>query len=118
MNFLRKLQSFNISRKLPWMFCQSVVDSYFLHPGKLRGQQIQGGYIKAGQTDQVGAVSVVGLKLDSMVMVAEKRTLDKLGDIVDDDSHLLHTINQRSLFSDKLLFSKFRNIRLKIMSSD
>ncbi len=48
------------------------------------------------------AGSVVGVKLDSLVTVAEKRTLDKLLDIMDDASHPLHTviINQRSLFSD------------------
>ncbi|KAI3356753.1 hypothetical protein L3Q82_003431 [Scortum barcoo] len=51
------------------------------------------------------AGSVVGTKLDSMVTVAESRTLDKLLDIMDNASHPLHTVisNQRSLFSERLL---------------
>jgi hypothetical protein len=46
------------------------------------------------------AGSVSGMKLDSLVTVAERRTLDKLLDIIDNASHPLHTVvsNQRSLF--------------------
>ncbi|KAI3358884.1 hypothetical protein L3Q82_015272 [Scortum barcoo] len=61
------------------------------------------------------AGSVVGMKLDSLVMVAESRTLDKLLDIMDNASHPLHTVisNQRSLFSERLLLPKCRTNRLK-----
>ncbi|KAI3352423.1 hypothetical protein L3Q82_005383 [Scortum barcoo] len=54
------------------------------------------------------AGSVVGTKLDSLVTVAESRTLDKLLDIMDNASHPLHTVisNQRSLFSERLLLPK------------
>ncbi|KAI3355857.1 hypothetical protein L3Q82_004227 [Scortum barcoo] len=55
------------------------------------------------------AGSVVGMKLDSLVTVAESRTLDKLLDIMDNASHPLHTVisNQRSLFSERLLLPKY-----------
>ncbi len=55
------------------------------------------------------------MKLDSLVTVAEKRTLDKLLDIMDDASRPLHTviINQRSSFSERLLVPKCRTNRLK-----
>ncbi|KAI3375611.1 hypothetical protein L3Q82_003928 [Scortum barcoo] len=61
------------------------------------------------------AGSVVGMKLDSLVTVAESRTLDKLLDIMDNASHPLHTVisNQRSLFSERLLLPKCRTNRLK-----
>lgn len=51
---------------------------------------------------------MVGMKLDSLVTVAERRTLDKLLDITDNASHPLHTVisNQRSLFSGRLLLPK------------
>ena len=58
---------------------------------------------------------MVGIKLDSPVTVAERKTLDKLLDIIDNDSHPLHTVisNQRSLFSERLLLPKCRSSRLK-----
>ncbi|KAI3367045.1 hypothetical protein L3Q82_009676, partial [Scortum barcoo] len=61
------------------------------------------------------AGSVVGTKLDSLVTVAESRTLDKLLDIMDNASHPLHTVisNQRSLFSERLLLPKCRTNRLQ-----
>ena len=61
------------------------------------------------------AGSVVGMKLDSWVTVAEKRTLDKLLDILDDANHPLHMVinNQMSLFSARLLLPKCRTNRLR-----
>ena len=58
---------------------------------------------------------MVGMKLDSLVMVTERRTLDKLLDITDNASHPVHTIisNQRSLFSKRLLLPKCRTNRLE-----
>ncbi|KAM9831440.1 uncharacterized protein ACB057_018630 [Neosynchiropus ocellatus] len=96
MYFLRRLRSFNICSKLLQMFYQSVVASVLFYT-----------VVRAG--------SVVGKKLDSLVTVAELRTLDKLLDIMDNASHPLHTIisNQRSLFSERLLLPKCRTNRLK-----
>lgn len=58
---------------------------------------------------------MIGMKLDTLVVVAERRTLDKLLDIIDNVSHPLHTIisTQRSRFSGRLLLPKCRTNRLK-----
>lgn len=55
------------------------------------------------------------MKLDLLVMVAEKRTVNKLLDIMDDISHPLYIIisHQRNLFSDRLILLKCRTNRLK-----
>ena len=59
------------------------------------------------------AGSVVGMKLDSLVTVAEKRTLDKLLDILDDANQHMTINNQMSLFSTRLLLPKCRTNRLR-----
>ena len=68
-----------------------------------------------------GSISKDTSRLDKLirplVTVAERKTLDKLLDIIDidNDSQPLHTIisNQRSLSSDRLLLPKYRTNRLK-----
>ncbi|KAI3356409.1 hypothetical protein L3Q82_017217 [Scortum barcoo] len=83
------------------MFYQSVVASVLFYT-----VVCWGGSISKKDTSRLdklirraGSV-VVGTKLDSLVTVAESRTLDKLLDIMDNASHPLHTVisNQRSLF--------------------
>ncbi|TWW64159.1 hypothetical protein D4764_03G0011670 [Takifugu flavidus] len=76
MYFLRRLRSFNICRKLLWMFYQLE---------KLIRR----------------ASSVVGMKLKPLATVAERRTIDKLRSIMDNDRHPLHTVihSQRSLIN-------------------
>ncbi|KAI3364649.1 hypothetical protein L3Q82_011427, partial [Scortum barcoo] len=108
MYFLRRLRSFNICSKLLQMFYQSVVASVLFYT-----VVCWGGSISKKDTSRLDklirrAGSVVGTKLDSMVTVAESRTLDKLLDIMDNASHPLHTVisNQRSLFSERLLLPK------------
>ena len=61
------------------------------------------------------AGSVVGSKLDSLVTVAERRTLNKLLAIMDDACHPLHTVisSQRSRFSGRLLLPRTKTNRLK-----
>ncbi|KAI3366236.1 hypothetical protein L3Q82_010045, partial [Scortum barcoo] len=49
------------------------------------------------------AGSVVGMKLDSLVTVAESRTLDKLLDIMDNASHPLHTVISNQRYRDEIL---------------
>ncbi|KAI3367638.1 hypothetical protein L3Q82_026475 [Scortum barcoo] len=115
MYFLRRLRSFNICSKLLQMFYQSVVASVLFYT-----VVCWGGSISKKDTSRLDklirrAGSVVGMKLDSLVTVAESRTLDKLLDIMDNASHPLHTVisNQRSLFSERLLLPKCRTNRLK-----
>ncbi|TWW80583.1 Rab-like protein 3 [Takifugu flavidus] len=83
MYFLRRLRSFNICRKLLWMFYQLE---------KLIRR----------------ASSVVGMKLEPLATVAERRTIDKLRSIMDNDRHPLHTVlhSQRSLISQRLRLPK------------
>ncbi|KAI3364496.1 hypothetical protein L3Q82_011282, partial [Scortum barcoo] len=109
------LRSFNICSKLLQMFYQSVVASVLFYT-----VVCWGGSISKKDTSRLDklirrAGSVVGTKLDSLVTVAESRTLDKLLDIMDNASHPLHTVisNQRSLFSERLLLPKCRTNRLK-----
>ena len=113
--FLRRLRSFNICSKLLWMFYQSVVTSVLFYT-----VVCWGGSISKKDTSRLDklirqAGSVVGMKLDSLVMVAEGKTLDKRLDITDNASHPLHTVisNQRSLFSERLLLPKCRTNRLR-----
>ncbi|KAI3363181.1 hypothetical protein L3Q82_011546 [Scortum barcoo] len=111
MYFLRRLRSFNICSKLLQMFYQSVVASVLFYT-----VVCWGGSISKKDTSRLDklirrAGSVVGMKLDSLVTVAESRTLDKLLDIMDNASHPLHTVisNQRSLFSERLLLPKCKD---------
>jgi len=113
--FLRRLRSFNICNKLLGMFYQSVVTSVLFYTVVCWGDSIS-----KKDTNWVDklirwAGSVIGMKLDSLVMVAERRTLDKLLDIIDNVSHPLHTIisTQRSRFSGRLLLPKCWTNRLK-----
>ncbi|TWW71468.1 hypothetical protein D4764_17G0009510 [Takifugu flavidus] len=50
----------------------------------------------------------------SLATVAERRTIDKLRSIMDNDRHPLHTVihSQRSLISQRLRLPKFRTNRL------
>lgn len=115
MYFLRKLRSFNICRKLLWMFYQSVVASVLFYSVVCWGGSTS--KRDSSRLDKLirRAGSVVGMKLDSLVTVAEKRTMDKLLAILDNTSHPLHTAisNQRSLFSDRLLLPRCNTNRLK-----
>ncbi|KAI3360661.1 hypothetical protein L3Q82_002527 [Scortum barcoo] len=83
MYFLRRLlRSFNICSKLLQMFYQSVVASVLFYT-----VVCWGGSISKKDTSRLDklirrAGSVVGTKLDSLVTVAESRTLDKLLDII------------------------------------
>lgn len=81
--FLRRLGSFNVCKKLLQMFYQSVVASVLFY-----AVVCWGGSSKkrdAARLDRLvrRAGSVVGTELDSLVTVAERRTLDKLLSILD-----------------------------------
>src|SRR4029434_8226632 len=79
-----------------------------------------GGSIKkrdAGRLDRLvrRAGAVVGIELDCLTTVAERRTLSRLLTILDNDHHLLHsTLNgQRSIFSGRLLSLSCSSDRLR-----
>ncbi|TWW53546.1 hypothetical protein D4764_0016310 [Takifugu flavidus] len=54
------------------------------------------------------------MKLKPLATVAERRTIDKLRSIMDNDRHPLHTVihSQSSLISQRLRLPKFRTNRL------
>ena len=113
--FLRRLRSFNICSKLLNMFYQSVVASVLFYAVVCWG----GGASKKNMNrlDKLirRAGSVVGRKLDPLVTVAERRTLNKLLAILKDASHPLHAVirAQRSQISGRLLLPKNQTNRLK-----
>ncbi|KAI4873086.1 hypothetical protein NFI96_003088 [Prochilodus magdalenae] len=108
--FLRRLGSFNICRKL-----QTVVSSCLFY-----AVVCWGGSIKKRDEMRLDklvrrAGSVVGVELDSVVKVAERRTLHTLLSIMNDDGHPLHTIimDRRSKFSGRLLSQSCSTDRLR-----
>uniref|UniRef100_A0A3B1JXG3 Reverse transcriptase domain-containing protein n=1 Tax=Astyanax mexicanus TaxID=7994 RepID=A0A3B1JXG3_ASTMX len=113
--FLRRLRSFNICKKLLQMFYQSIVASILFY-----AVVCWGGNMKrrdASRLDKLvrRAGAVVGMELDSLVTIAERRTLDKLLSIMNNDSHPLHTtiMKQRSVFSGRLLSQSCTTDRLR-----
>ncbi len=113
--FLRRLRSFNVCRKLLWMFYQTVVASVLFYAVVCWGGSTS--KRNSNRLDKLirRAGSVIGMELDSLVTVAERRALNKLLAIMDDASHPLHTVirAQRSLSSDRLLLPRCRTNRFK-----
>ncbi|KAI4889418.1 hypothetical protein NFI96_008497 [Prochilodus magdalenae] len=114
--FLRRLGSFRICQKLLLMFYQSVVASVLLSMLWCVGE---GSISKrdAGRLDRLvrKAGSVLGLELESLTPLAERRALSKLLHIMDNVHHPLHTtiIRQRSSFSGRLLSQSCSTDRLR-----
>ncbi|XP_051257592.1 uncharacterized protein LOC127364239 [Dicentrarchus labrax] len=102
--FLRRLRSFNVCTQLLQMFYQSVVASVLFF-----AVVCWGGGICTGCANKLSklvrkASSVVGMELDSVEAVTEKRMRGKLKAIMDNPSHPLYTeLRQlRSTFSYRL----------------
>ena len=102
--FLRKLRSFGVCTKLLWTFYQSVVASAIFYSVVCWGNSINKTAINKLNKLVKKAGSVIGLKLDTLEVVAEKRTLNKLLAVMDNASHPLHCAveKQRSTFSGRL----------------
>ena len=115
MYFLRRLPSFNICRKLLWIFYQSVVASVLSYTVVCWGGNTSEAELSRLEKLVRQAGSVVSMKLDPLVTVAEKRTLNKLRGVLENANHPLHTVisSQRSRFSDKLLLQKCWTKRLE-----
>ena len=102
--FLRRLRSFNVCSKLLWMFYQSVVASVLFYAVACWGGSTR--KRDAGRLDRLvrKAGSVVGADLECITSVSDKRTLNKLHSILDNDCHPLYSIiiQQKSLISWRL----------------
>ncbi|KAI4896803.1 hypothetical protein NFI96_008132 [Prochilodus magdalenae] len=113
--FLRRLGSFRICQKLLLMFYQSVVASVLFYAVVCWGGSIS--KRDAGRLDRLvkKAGSVLGLELESLTPLAERRALNKLLHIMDNVHHPLHTtiIRQRSSFSGRLLSQSCSTDRLR-----
>ncbi|XP_014830942.1 PREDICTED: uncharacterized protein LOC106909145 [Poecilia mexicana] len=92
MYYLRRLRSFNICGKLLRLFYQSVVASVLLHAVVCWGGSISKTDLSQLEKQIRRASSVVGTRLDSLAAVAQRRTLQKLEDIMDNTRHPLHIV--------------------------
>ncbi|KAI3355030.1 hypothetical protein L3Q82_017846 [Scortum barcoo] len=103
--FLRKLRSFNVGSRMLEIFYQSVVASAIFFAAVCWGSSI-----RASDTNRLDKIikkagSVLGFRLESFETVVERRMLNRLLSIMDNDQHPLHhTVDrQRSTFSHRLL---------------
>ena len=114
---LRRLKSFNVCSRLLYMFYQSVVASILLY-----AVVCWGGGIKIGERNKLDktikkASSVVGLRMEGLQSVAERRIMDKLNSIMSNASHPLYADLQErvSTFSQRLTFPpKMRTERYRL----
>lgn len=88
--FLRRLRSFNICRTMLRMFYESVVSSAILFALVCWGSRL-----KVADSNRLNklirkAGDVIGVKLDSLESVMERRMLEKLQSILENTTHALH----------------------------
>ncbi|XP_073668918.1 uncharacterized protein [Paramisgurnus dabryanus] len=103
--FLRRLRSFNICSKLLRMFYQSVISSVMFYAVVCWGGSIKKKDAKRLNRLVQKAGAVVGIQLESLTAIAEKRSSRRMFAIMDNDRHPLHStfMKQRSMFSGRLL---------------
>lgn len=113
--FLRRLRSFNVCSRLLKAFYQSVVASTLFF-----AVVCWWGGIKTGEANRINklvrkARSVVGLELDTLESVAERRVKDKINTILDNPSHPLHEElwQMGSSFSQRLIPPRCRTERFR-----
>ena len=113
--FLRRLRSFDVCGRLLRTFYLSVVASTLFFAGACWG-----GGIKAGESNRLNklvrkASSVVGLELDSLEVVVERRMRDKFKSIMGNPSHPLHAElwQMGSTFSHRLMFPRCKTERFR-----
>ena len=103
--FLRKLRPFNVCSKMLHMFYRSVVESTIFFVAICWGSSIRASDSKRLNRLIRKAGSVLGTTLEPLELVVERRMLNKLLNIMDNNAHPLHnlTIKQQSVFSGRLL---------------
>jgi gmma-aminobutyric acid receptor subunit gamma len=113
--FLRKLRSFNVCSKMLETFYHSVVAGAIFFAAVCWGSSIRAS--DSNRLDKIirKAGSVLGLRLESLETVVERRTLKKVLSIMDNKQHPLHHIvdRQRSTFSHRLLQLRCRRDRYR-----
>ena len=113
--FLRRLRSFDVCGRLLRTFYLSVVASTLFFAGACWG-----GGIKAGESNRLNklvrkASSVVGLELDSLDVVLERRMMDKFKSILGNPSNPLHAElwQMKSTFSHRFMFPRCKTERFR-----
>ena len=106
--FLRRLRSFNICRTMLRMFYESVVASAILFAVVCWGSGL-----RAADTNKLNklirrASDIVGMELDTLTAVSNRRMLSKLRGITENGFHPLHDmlVKHRSTFSARLRLPK------------
>ncbi len=113
--FLRRLKSFNICNTLLRMFYESVVSSVLSFAVVCWGSSMK--VADRNKLDKLirRAGSVLGMELDPVHVVAERRMLSKFDSILDNPSHPLHNVlvDQRSTFSQRMITAKCSTERFR-----
>ncbi len=103
--FLRRLRSFNICRTMLRMFYESVVASAIFYAVVCWGSRLR--VADANRLNRLirKASDVVGVKLDPLTVVSDRRMLHKVKAILDSVSNPLHDVlvRHRSSFSTRLI---------------
>ncbi|KAI3374361.1 hypothetical protein L3Q82_005960 [Scortum barcoo] len=115
--FLRRLRSFNVCRTMLQMFYHSVVSSIIFYAAVCWGSRLK----TAGDTNRLNKLirrpgSVLGVELESVVEVSERRMLRKLLSIMDNVCHLLHA-TLTSCQSSFLFFPSFLSEAIRLYKS-
>ena len=113
--FLRKLRSFNVCSKMLCMFYQSVVASAIFFAAISWGSGIRACDSKKLNKLVMRAGYVMGTAVVSLEVVMERRMVQKLLSIMDDNTHPLHNLvsKQKSVFSGRLRQLSCRKDRFK-----
>ena len=88
--FLRKLRSFNVCTKMLHIFYRSVVESAIIFAAICWGSSIRTRDLKRINKLIRKAGSVLGVTLEPLELIVQKRMLHKLMKMMEDSSHPLH----------------------------
>ena len=102
--FLRRLRSFDVCSRMLRMFYQSAVASVLFYAAVCWGGSVMDKDAKRLNKLVKKAGSVLGERLDSLETVMERCTNNKMQAIMDNVSHLLHSILEGQKSKRKELF--------------
>ena len=113
--FFRKLRSFSVCTKMFHIFYKSVVESAISFAAICWGSSIRARDLKRLNKLIMKAGSVLGMTLEPLELIVQKRMLHKLLKIKEDSSHPLHITvkNQQSVFSERLRQVRCRTERYR-----
>merc|ERR1712035_214296 len=103
--FLRKLRYFNVCSKMLHIFYKSVVESAISFAAICWGSGIRTRDLNRINKLIKKAGSVLGVALEPLELIIQRRMLQKLIKIMEDSSHPLHNTvkKQKSVFSERLV---------------